>query len=300
MKPRVVLAALALSVVLAAPAAAQAPERVVAFTPFTANVLVDLGVTPVAVGDAPAGEVDPRLDHVPRLKLAHPNGPNLEQLLALRPDVVFSSPVWRPGTPRIQRLGIEVYDGYDPQRLSTIGLNVGYIAEKVGRAAQGRALAARLNREIRRASKLKSNAEWKCDAARRGPRVLLVMGLARYTMAILGKSWGADVICAAGGRMVTNDIQPIGRTGEGTVVGNLSNEKVVQLNPDIIVVVPHGNANEVAKIAAYYRSFRPWRTTKAAKKGRIYVPTDDNLLQASSDPAAVIREVRRDILKRRR
>lgn len=295
----VLLFAVVATLALASAATAQAPERVVALTPFTANVLAGLGVVPTAIGEAPSGELDARLDAVPRLKLSHPNGPNLEQLLALRPDLVFSSPVWRPGTARIQRLGIEVYDGYDPQRLSTVALNVRYIAEKVGRPEEGAALAARLNRQIRAASKVKSKAAWKCDAARRGPRVLLVMGLARYTMAILGKSWGGDVICAAGGRLATAGIEPIARTGEGTVVGNLSNEKVVQLNPDIIVVVPHGNATEVGKIAEYYRDFRPWRTTRAAKTGRIYVPTDDSLLQASSDPAAVVREVRREIIERR-
>jgi iron complex transport system substrate-binding protein len=269
------LAALLVAVAAAAPAQA-AKQRIVALTPFTANILAELGVRPVAVGSpaSSAQRLSSRLDGVPRLKLSHPRGPNLEQLAALRPNIVFSSPIWRPGTPAIQRLGIKVYDGYDPQRLGTVPLGIRYISNVVGRSA---ARAASAN-------------------PRSHPRVLLVMGLARYTMALLGQSWGADIVRAAGGRVVTGDIKPIGTVGEDAVVGNLSNEAVVKLNPDVIIVVPHGNAEDISTIASYYRSFRPWRTTRAARSGRIYVPIDDALLQASSDPAAVIREVRQKYL----
>jgi iron complex transport system substrate-binding protein len=97
--------------------------------------------------------------------------------------------------------------------------------------------------------------------------------------------------------LVTRDVKPIATTNEGAVVGNLSNEAVVRMNPDVIIVVPHGSAGDVSTIARYYRNFAPWRKTKAARTGRIYVPTDDSLLQATSDPASLIRQVRRDYLR---
>jgi iron complex transport system substrate-binding protein len=286
--PTLLLLAALLIAVGAAPPAPAAKQRIVALTPFTANILAELGVRPVAVGSpaSSAQRLSSRLDGVPRLKLSHPRGPNLEQLAALRPNIVFSSPIWRPGTPAIQRLGIKVYDGYDPQRLGTVPLGIRYISNVVGKSAAGAALANRVQADYRAAS----------ANPRSHPRVLLVMGLARYTMALLGQSWGADIVRAAGGRLVTGDIKPIGTVGEDAVVGNLSNEAVVKLNPDVIIVVPHGNAEDISTIASYYRSFRPWRTTRAAKSGRIYVPIDDALLQASSDPAAVIREVRQKYL----
>jgi iron complex transport system substrate-binding protein len=285
--PALVLAALAIALAVAAPANA-ASKRIVAFTPFTANVLADLGVRPVAVGapGSSAQKLSPKLNGVKRLTLSHPRGPNLEQLAAVRPDIVFSSPVWRPGTPAIERLGIKVYDGYDPQRLGTVPLGIRYIGNVVGKGAQAKALAGRVQASYRAAS----------VSPRSRPRVLLVMGLARYTMALLSNSWGGDIIKAAGGQLVTGNIKPISSVGEDAVVGNLSNEAVVKLNPDVIIVVPHGNAEDIGTIAKYYRSFRPWRMTKAAKTGRIYVPTDDSLLQASLDPAAIIRQVRSQFL----
>lgn len=290
MRPRIsalALVALLLALAVAAPAQA-ASKRIVALTPFTANVLADLGVRPVAVGDpsSTSQKLSSKLNGVKRLRLSHPRGPNLEQLAALRPDIVFSSPIWRPGTPAIERLGIKVYDGYDPQRLGTVPLGIRYIGNVVGKGAQAKALANRVTAAYRAAS----------VSPKSRPRVLLVMGLARYTMALLGNSWGGDIIRAAGGQLVTGNIKPISSVGEDAVVGNLSNEAVVKLNPDVIIVVPHGNAEDINTIASYYRNFRPWRTTKAAKRGRIYVPTDDALLQASLDPAAIIRQVRAQFL----
>lgn len=284
---RLLLAAVASFLVLAASAQADV-GRVVALTPFTANVLAQLGVTPIAVADPGPGDegLDPRLKNVRRLTMSHPNGPNLEQLVALRPDTVFSSPIWRAGTPRMQNLGITVYDSLDPQRLGTVPIGIEKIANLVGKPSEGAALASRVQRAYRAAA----------AGTKRHPRVLLVMGLAQYTLAMLGSSWGGDIIEAAGGDLVTKDVKPIARTNEGAVVGNLSNEAVVRMNPDVIIVVPHGAADDVPTIARYYRNFAPWRKTNAAKRGRIYVPTDDLLLQATSDPAALIRQVRRDYL----
>jgi iron complex transport system substrate-binding protein len=114
---------------------------------------------------------------------------------------------------------------------------------------------------------------------------------------MLGSSWGGDIIQAAGGRLVTEGIKPIATTNEGAVVGNLSNEAVVRMNPDVIIVVPHGAPSDIGAIARYYRNFAPWRKTKAARSGRIHVTTDEALLQATSDPAGLIRKVRRDYLR---
>lgn len=270
-------------------AAAQDAPRVVALTPFTANVVEQLGVRPVAVGDPGTGgaALDPSLRSVARLRLSHPNGPNIEQLAALRPDLVLSSPVWRPGTPAIQRLGIEVYDDVEPQRLADIGASVRQLGGLVGREPQAATLARKLERQVAAAQR----------GSRRHPRVLVVLGLARYTMALLEQSWASDILRAAGGRLVTDGIDPVTTVGEGAVVGSLSNEKVIELDPDVIVVVPHGNAGDIPQIRRYYRDYRPWRTTRAGRRGRIFVAPNDRLLQAYSDPAAQIRFARRTYLR---
>ena len=88
---------------------AKAP-RIVALTPFAANTLAKLGVIPV--GDRPdAGRAErfsPKLKGVKVLPLSHPNGPNLEQLASLDPDLVLSSPTWAKGNQAMENLGIQV------------------------------------------------------------------------------------------------------------------------------------------------------------------------------------------------
>lgn len=283
------LAACGLLALSAGPATAAGPKRIVALTPFTANVLAELGVRPVAIGNPPAGQqfLSSRLNGVPRLRLTHPSGPNLEQLLAVRPDLVLSSPTWRAGTARIQQRKIRVLDGVDPQRLATVPIGVQQIANSVGRSRHGKQIAARMNREI--AASLRN--------IRKRPRVLVVMGLARYTIAFRAGTWAGDVVRQSGGQLLTDGLKPLAPTGPATAVANLSNEEVVKRNPDVIIVIPHGKAQDIPSIAAYYRDFKPWRRTTAARKGQIYVPTDDQLLQASSNPARVIRMVRQQYLK---
>src|ERR1044071_2924201 len=103
----VVLVSLAIALCLwAATATAATPKRIVALTPFAANTLVKLGVEPVGIGQTVGGNerFAPQLKGVTVLPLAHPNGPNLEQLVSLRPDLVLSTKTWAKGNEAMQNL----------------------------------------------------------------------------------------------------------------------------------------------------------------------------------------------------
>src|SRR5262245_20058066 len=82
------VAALAIGLLWTASAQA-APQRIVALTPFGANTLAKLGVEPVGVGQTLGGQnrLSQKLKGVEVLPLPHPNGPNLEQLASLDPDL---------------------------------------------------------------------------------------------------------------------------------------------------------------------------------------------------------------------
>ena len=122
--PRVAatLAVVALALAPAGTPAAEAakpPKRIVALTPFTANTLAYLGVKPVAIGQTLGGRerFASSLKRARVLPLAHPNGPNMEQLAALEPQLVFSSPTWAKGEQTMKRLKMRVERG-DPYRLA--------------------------------------------------------------------------------------------------------------------------------------------------------------------------------------
>jgi len=265
------------------PAAAQSPPpRVAALTPFSANVLAGIGVRPVAIGQTLGGgdRIDRRLRGVPVLPLAHPNGPNLEELATRNPRLVLSSLTWNRGHGAMRRLGMRV-EVAEPRSVAAVPGQVERIGRLVGRARQARALARRIAADVRRAQ----------SGIRRRPTVLVLLAVGRTPYAMLANSWGGDVVRRAGGRLLTEGLRAPGG------YARISNEAVIERNPDVIIAVPHGNVDDLPRLAAYLRTNPAWRQTNAARDGRIHVSTGNSLLQAWTDVGRTIRDVRRSYLR---
>jgi iron complex transport system substrate-binding protein len=265
------------------PVAAQAKtyKRVAALTPFTANTLAELGVRPVAIGQTLGGHdrIDSRLSGVPTLALSHPNGPNLEQLALRNPQLVLSAPIWKKGETGMKKLGMKVAYS-DPRSAHDLVANTKQIGALVGKSAAAARLAARQTAAIHAAS----------SGIKKRPTVLLIMGVGRTSYAMLANSWGGDIVTRAGGRLLTG-----GLTASGGFA-RISDESVVQRNPDVIIAVPHGAPSSIPALAKYLANKAGWKTTKAAKNKRIYVSTGNSLLQAYTDPGRIIRDVRSKFL----
>jgi iron complex transport system substrate-binding protein len=281
--PRTLTVSLLTLVLAAVPAAAQAKtyKRVAALTPFTANTLAALGVRPVAIGQTLGGQdrIDGRLRGVPTLALSHPNGPNLEQLAVRNPQLVLSAPIWKKGEAGMKRLGMKVAYS-DPRSVHDLIAGTRQIGALVGRSAAAARLAARQTASIHAASR----------GVRKRPTVLLIMGVGRTSYAMLANSWGGDIVRRAGGRLLTG-----GLTASGGYA-RISDEAVVQRNPDVIIAVPHGSPSSIPKLARYLADKAGWRKTKAARNKRIYVATGNSLLQAYTDPGRIIGDVRSKFL----
>ncbi|HVQ57786.1 MAG TPA: ABC transporter substrate-binding protein [Solirubrobacterales bacterium] len=274
---------LGLALVLAAlclPATSQAaaPERVVALTPFAANTLAKLGVTPIGIGETLGGNerFSPKLKGVPTLPLSHPNGPNLEQLASMDPDLVFSSRTWAKGNQAMQRLGIDVVL-LDPRSIREALADTFEIGTIVGRRQYSRDLVRSMRKQIAAASK----------GIAKHPKVMLILGVGRTPFAFLPNSWGGDIVTKAGGELLTAGVS------SGSGFERISDEVVVAEDPDVIVAVPHANADDIPSLTEYLRNNPAWASTTAAKSGRVYVSVDNSLLQAGTDIASTIRKVRR-------
>jgi iron complex transport system substrate-binding protein len=269
---------------LLSPPAGAAPKRVVALSPFQANTLAAVGVRPVGVGELLGGRerLSPKLDGVPRLPLSHPNGPNLEQIAQLEPQLVLSTPAWRTGAAAIRRLDIDVRES-EPRRVADVPVETRRIGALVGRSKRAKTVARRQKRAI--------------AAARRGvtshPTVLMVLGVGRTPYAFLPSSWGGDVVRQAGGRLLTEGLSASGGYAK------ISDEVVVARDPDVIIAVPHGNPSDIGRLAAYYRDNPAWQTTKAVRNGRVYVATGNSLLQPYTDVERTIRDVQSKYLENR-
>lgn len=264
--------------------AAQAAPRVIALTPFTANTLAIFGVTPLAIGETVGGgeHFSRLLKDVKRLPLAHPNGPNMEQVAVLDPQLVLSAPVWKKGNDQLRQLGTRVVE-IDPRTVADVPRATRWIGALVGLPDEARELADKQRRHVRAA----------IARARSRPRVLLVLGVGRASFAFLPNSWGGDVVEQAGGRLITAGLRASGG------YARISDEYVIARDPDVIIAVPHGNPDEIPRLVSYLKSNPAWSTTKAARSGRVYVSTDNALLQPWTSPAQTIADVQTKFLKNR-
>jgi iron complex transport system substrate-binding protein len=287
----VLLAATAIAALALAPAAGAAKKgpRVVALTPFSANVLVELGVKPVAIGEALGGEqhLSRKLKNVDRLPLSHAsNGPNLEQLAAKDPDLMFSERTWRAGHGAVEDLGIDVVEA-DPYRVSYVRRAVEEIGAAVGEKKKARKIGGRISKQYTDAVK----------GIKERPRVLMILGVGQTPYAFLPNSWGGDLVSRAGGDLITEGLEADG--SDLLVSGGyaqLSDEEIILRNPDVIIAVPHGRSEDMEAIAQSLREDETFEETNAGANDRIYVTTDNSLLQASTGLAKTIKRVRSQYL----
>lgn len=279
---RAFLAAL-IAAILCLPAAAQAaPKRIVTLTPFGANTLIKLGVKPVGVGQTLGGvdRLSPKLKGVEVLPLSHPNGPNLEQLASLDPDLVLSSPTWAKGNESMGDLGIRVLIR-EPRKVNDAYSQTLAIGRLVGKTEQAKALVKSMKKRVARVRK----------GVEEHPTVMLILGVGRTPFTFLPNSWGGDLVTKAGGSLLTGGVE------SDSGFERISDEVVVAENPDVIIAVPHANEEDIPSLTEYLRTNPAWAGTSAVQNERIYISVDNSLLQAGTDVAHTIRKLRRAYLQ---
>lgn len=264
--------------------AAGSKKRIVALTPFSANTLVNVGVKPVAIGAMAVGKkgISPKLKGVKQLALSHPNGPNMEQIAQIDPDVVLTSNAWQKGTKTMRDLAITVREmdataaGQVPAKLRALGYAYGTkrATDKLYRQTVKEIKYAKSGRPIKKR-----------------PSVLMVLGVGRTPYVFLENSWGGSIVKAAGGKLLGSELKDSG----GFV--KVSDEYIVQQDPDVILAVPHGNASDIPSLSKYLKNNPSWTGTKAVQSGNVYVTLDDALLQPNIDVGDTIKRVRVDFLK---
>lgn len=268
-------------------------NKIVALTPFSANALGMLGVMPKAVGEtlAESGRTDgvfvPAISggiasgKIGELTLSHPNGPNLEELAKRNPKLVYTSPQWKKGTSAMKSLGIKVKYS-EPTTLGGIYSSYKSIAKDVGKQKKAKRLIASMKKKVKKAMPSVSATK---------PKVMVILGVGRTPFTFLPNSWGGEIVKRAGGKLLT------GGATNGSGFARISDEVVIAENPEVIIAVPHATKGDIPALIDYMSSNPAWEETDAVKNKRLYVSTDNSLLQAGVEPAKVIRNIRSQYLK---
>lgn len=265
-------------------ATAAKKKKIVALTPFSANSLAYTGTVPVAVGVQAVGNKagSPKLKRVRKLTLSHPNGPNMEEITKIDPDVVLSASSWAKGNKTMKDLAITVRN-MDPATVKQVVPKLKAIGNAYGNKKKTAAYAKKVQKQIRYATTGRKITK--------RPKVLLILGVGRSPNLFLKNSWGASVMKAAGATLLGSELSA------SSGFQRVSDEYILQQDPDIIIAVPHGATKDIPEIQKYYENNPAWSSTRAVQTGNVKMITDDALLQPDTDVGNTIKRLRTKYLK---
>lgn len=230
------------------------PRRIVSLAPSVTEILFALGL-----GDRVAGVTD-FCDYPPpakvKLKVGGYAEPNLEALVALKPDLVLASAdSTKPQlVNRLERLGVPVYVVY-PQTFREVAQTIRNLGRVTGAIEAGEALAASLEDTARRTQA--------AVADRPRPRALLCVMVRPLVVAGPG-TFVDDLLRLAGGANVV----PPGPSHYPA----WGPEALLAQDPDVIVAMPHPGDPDPRS------AFDRWPELRAVRTRRI-VTVETNWVQ---------------------
>jgi iron complex transport system substrate-binding protein len=236
-----------------------APEngtlRIVSLAPSATEILFALQAGDSLVGATDYCDYPPEAAQVQRV--GGFGAPNLESLLALRPDLVVAAGFEREELIGVlRRSGIRVLDVRIRNCEETFD-SIRQIGEAVDKRRQAESLVARMRADLDAVAA--QNA-----ARRRRPKVFVEIA-AQPLITAGAASFLDDLIERAGGVNVAHEI--------AREYPNVSAEKVIEWNPDVIVVAKMGGPGDAA---AQLSQRIGWADIAAVRKGAIIddIPPD--------------------------
>jgi iron complex transport system substrate-binding protein len=250
----------------AVPAPAGRPARIISLTPSTTEILYGVGAFERVVAVSDYCSYPPGVEKLPRV--GGWNNPNMEQIAALRPDlVVFSDAQAQFVKDKVEAAGIKTL-AVPSQTLEDAYKSI----ELVGRATGDEEAARKLLEQTR------MSVETVRLTTERLPkrRVLCVVDRVPGTLRDLytagGDSFIAQLIRVAGGEPVSPP------TREGW--GRMQKEAVVALDPDVVLdLMMHKESGSFDEDTLTVWKELP--TLRAVREGRVYPVRDETVLHPS-------------------
>ena len=251
-------AAISGAAILASAIAAQQPPRIISIIPAVTEMLFAIGAGPHVVAVGTFDDYPPEVRSLERVGALL--DPDLERILALKPDLVTVYASQTDLRQQLERAGIPTFE-YEHAGLADVMATIRTLGARVGRVEQAEGLAAAIDRDL--------DAIGKKVAGRRRPRTLLVIG--REALAIRGiyASGGVgflhDMLSVAGGENIFADVKR--QSVQATA------ELIIARRPEVIVELRAGDipaAQQKKEIAAWGRL----TSVPAVASARVYFLTD--------------------------
>jgi iron complex transport system substrate-binding protein len=227
------------------------PHRVICLIPSVVDIIYSMGAGADVVAISDFTKYPKEALQKPSIGL--PLSPSTEAIVAEHPDLVLGSGDLNvlESAASLQRLGIPVFM-VDPHGVDGIYASILSIGKVLNREADAAALVARLRARV---EVVKARVAGK-------PKLRVLMAIWYDPVMTIGKkAFIGDLIEAAGGRSVTDDI--------AQEWPEVSLESIVSRQPDAILFI------KGSKLTAEELKTRPgWEHVKAVQQGRVYYVDD--------------------------
>ncbi|AEF17984.1 ABC-type transporter, periplasmic subunit [Thermoanaerobacterium xylanolyticum LX-11] len=246
------------------------PKRIVSLSPSTTELIYAIGAGKNVVGVTNYDDYPPEVKSV--AKVGGYEGPNIEAIMAQKPDIVFASNLsGKDQMETIEKSGIPVVV-LEAQNINQIYDSIKILGEITGNVEKGNEIISSMKDKIKEIN----------DKVKDLPKVNVFYVVDTNGNWTAGKGTFIDeLITLAGGNNVASDANGWAQ---------YSMEKLVQKNPDVIITSPHAaNANEIKNMAGY-------KDTKAAKDGKIFIISNDDIVTKPSNRIVLgLEEIAKDL-----
>lgn len=234
----------------------QPATRIATTASFVVELLAELDRLPVLRPDIEGEPVPVKAEQVPAWAISHMVGPNLEQLVAAKPDLVITTPMFDRYTPTIQQqLNVPVVV-LAIQNLNDLGPTAELLGKITGVPEQGRKLSADLMATVKQVS---------APTVDTAPRVFAIFGTPDSSFAFLPESYFGSLVGHLGGELITAGAEPAMMSPQFTP---LSLEFVLEHDPDVICIVRHGPPSQDFNDLTMHPA---WQRLTAVKQDRVHV-----------------------------
>ena len=233
------------------------PQRIVSLSPSTTEALFALGGGGLLVGRSRYCDYPPEATRLPQV--GGYVDPNLEAVLGLAPDLVVGArgPMGTKITDALDQRGIPWFFP-KTESFQEIRTMIGDLGQRTGHDHDAKRILADLDASL---AHTRSRV-----AGRTKPRTLLVFGFEPIVVA--GPAGFAnEILTAAGGENVVR---------EGEAYPTLGMERVLALDPDVILNAVMSEANAAARIS---KDAPGWSKLRAVQAGRVVVISDESVLR---------------------
>ncbi|MBL3888079.1 ABC transporter substrate-binding protein [Bacillus cereus] len=186
--------------------------------------------------------------------------PNFEQIASLKPDVLVANNGFQKNVPTVEGQGTQVIIS-SANSVQDIQKNIELYGTVMKKEDKAKEINQKMNDQMKKYEK-------KSDV-----KALLVYGAPGTYLAALPTSLSGDILEKTGGKNIASDFP---ETKEYPQYAQLSVERIIEANPDVIYLITHGDPKSVKKaFEGEMMKNEAWKNLEAVKQNRVVILPPD-------------------------